>query len=360
MSVAIIGAGLSGLALARALQNSGIDYTIYEARGRAGGRVLSTSGFDLGPTWFWPDDNPLMLQLLNQLQLQHFPQFTRGHSLYQTSCNEPPQRFVDPQGYRGAHRINGGTTSLINALCGQLKKPILFNQPVAAISKHADGVLISFQHGSQLSQTLAQQVVLCLPPRLIAHTIEFTPVLNEPFIGLLKDTPTWMGWQAKAIITFDSCFWREQGLNGSVFCGDPTSLIGEMFDACDAELNTPALGIFLTSFAQQMLCEGFNAGTENTSLDSVKEAIKNQLQDFFGEIAKPKEIFIHSWSHERFTSTHTDLAPLQMHPHYGHPWLELDHWEDRLFFCGSESAGRAGGYMEGALVAARRVATSVR
>lgn len=352
MSVAIIGAGLCGLTLARTLQNCGINYTIYEARERPGGRAVSRSGLDLGPTWFWPADNPLMEDLLNQLQLEHFAQFTRGHSLYQTSRDLPPQRFVDSQGHRGAHRIQGGTISLINALCGQLNKPILFNQPVTALSKHNDGVLITFGQGSQLSQTIARKVVLCLPPRLIAHSIEFTPALNEAFLRLLQGTPTWMGWQSKAIITFDSCFWREQGLNGSGFCGDPTSLIGEIFDACDAEPNISALGIFLTPFAQHMIRQSFEANAEKNSIIEVQEAIKNQLQEFFGLAANPKEIFIHSWSHERFTSTSADTDPVQVLPHYGHPWLQLDHWEGRLYFCGSETAAHAGGYMEGALVAA--------
>jgi monoamine oxidase len=39
--------------------------------------------------------------------------------------------------------------------------------------------------------------------------------------------------------------------------------------------------------------------------------------------------------------------------------LELDHWNDKLYFSGSETAREYGGYMEGALYAARRVANAL-
>lgn len=60
--VVIVGAGLSGLRAASLLSAQGIKCLVLEARNRIGGRVLSTSvldrpelgKFDLGPTWFWP------------------------------------------------------------------------------------------------------------------------------------------------------------------------------------------------------------------------------------------------------------------------------------------------------------------
>ena len=52
MNIAIIGARLSGLALARALQHRGINYTLYEARERTGGRVLSYPGWTWGQLGF--------------------------------------------------------------------------------------------------------------------------------------------------------------------------------------------------------------------------------------------------------------------------------------------------------------------
>ena len=60
MKTLIVGgglSGLSGLALAEALEAQGRDYVLVEARERFGGRILTEhledGYFDLGPAWFW-------------------------------------------------------------------------------------------------------------------------------------------------------------------------------------------------------------------------------------------------------------------------------------------------------------------
>lgn len=64
----IIGGGLSGLYAAWLLSRKQRPFVVLEARGRLGGRILSTAhqGFfsDLGPSWYWPDINPQILHLL--------------------------------------------------------------------------------------------------------------------------------------------------------------------------------------------------------------------------------------------------------------------------------------------------------
>ncbi len=64
-SVAVIGAGMAGLAAAGALARAGADVTIYEARTRIGGRVLTSTLWpdlpcDLGASWIHgPIGNPI-------------------------------------------------------------------------------------------------------------------------------------------------------------------------------------------------------------------------------------------------------------------------------------------------------------
>lgn len=55
-SVAVIGAGMAGLAAASALRAAGVAVTVYEARGRIGGRVVTDRGWpglpvDMGASW---------------------------------------------------------------------------------------------------------------------------------------------------------------------------------------------------------------------------------------------------------------------------------------------------------------------
>ncbi|MBV1701975.1 MAG: NAD(P)-binding protein [Hyphomicrobiales bacterium] len=73
--VAIVGGGLAGVYAAHLLHRSGIDFVLFEARDRLGGRILTVDatgrpaedGFDLGPSWFWPDLQPAIGRLIGEL-----------------------------------------------------------------------------------------------------------------------------------------------------------------------------------------------------------------------------------------------------------------------------------------------------
>ena len=69
MRTLIVGGGLSGLALADALEAQGKDYLLLEARARFGGRIETRheggAGFDLGPAWFW-DGQPRIAALIDR------------------------------------------------------------------------------------------------------------------------------------------------------------------------------------------------------------------------------------------------------------------------------------------------------
>lgn len=85
-----------------------------------------------------------------------------------------------------------------------------------------------------------------------------------------------------------------------------------------------------------------------------------QLARLFGaEAAHPLQAIIQDWSAETFTATRHDQMPPASHPAYGHRPLRLDHWQDKLYFCGTETAQTHGGYLEGALEASERVFTAL-
>ena len=79
--IAIVGGGLAGLSLAARLQNAKVDFLLFEARPRLGGRIAvlttPTGAVDLGPSWFWPGQ-PRIANLIEVLGLQPFAQYAQG------------------------------------------------------------------------------------------------------------------------------------------------------------------------------------------------------------------------------------------------------------------------------------------
>lgn len=99
--VAVVGAGLAGLYTAQALHAAGVDVLLIEGRDRLGGRILTVEeggtpaddGFDLGPSWFWPEMQPAMADLVDELRLDAFVQHSTGDVVFERMSRERPQRF---------------------------------------------------------------------------------------------------------------------------------------------------------------------------------------------------------------------------------------------------------------------------
>lgn len=85
VDVAVVGAGLAGLAAARALAAHGLDVVVLEARDRVGGRVLAEELGDgdvveLGAQFAGPGQTRL-LALADELGVDRFPTWTAGRSI---------------------------------------------------------------------------------------------------------------------------------------------------------------------------------------------------------------------------------------------------------------------------------------
>jgi len=92
----IIGGGLSGVYAAHLLAREKKSFMILEARYRLGGRILSPgfNGFhtDLGPSWYWPDINPIMEHLIQRLGLKGYRQFEAGLGRFEYRAAGPSRQ----------------------------------------------------------------------------------------------------------------------------------------------------------------------------------------------------------------------------------------------------------------------------
>ncbi|MGB1091503.1 MAG: flavin monoamine oxidase family protein, partial [Oceanobacter sp.] len=274
-------------------------------------------------------------------------QYQDGYSLYSSQREVEPQAYSDRSAYQGAFRVDAGFGALVNCLAAELEpQRCLTGQAVKSIYDRDSHVEI---HGlDQVWQ--ARQIALCLPPRLIAEQLKLVPELDERLLAMMQATPTWMAGHAKVIVEYQQPFWRAQGLSGNALAGYPGAVLAEIFDLCSSSGEYAALGGF----------SGWPAEYRQQYRDDIPDLVLDQLVHLFGPLAaNPLSIQVQDWATETATASALDQALLREHPDYGHAWFQLDHWNDKLYFGGTETAKQSGGYLEGALVAAERIAKAL-
>jgi monoamine oxidase len=337
--VAIVGGGLTGLALARHLHDAGVPFRLFEARSRLGGRIktehLGKDGFDLGPSWFWPGQ-PRMAALIQDLGLEVFEQYATGALLYETEQGE----VIRDRGFssmQGSLRVRGGMGAIASGLVDGLPDMSVETERML-VSVSGDGTL-SFAEGCSV---VADKIVLAMPPRIVRQ-VTFTPALPQEVDTALAATPTWMAGHAKFLAVYDQPFWRADGLSG-----DAMSRRGPMVEIHDASSdNKGALFGFL----------GVPAAMRRGQRNAVVSACVAQLELLFGPKAgSPVEVFYTDWAEDPHTAAASDQEPLMHHPAYGRPAALQAPMAARVYVASTELAPEMGGFLEGALAVAEEAA----
>ncbi|MEM6496293.1 MAG: FAD-dependent oxidoreductase, partial [Pseudomonadota bacterium] len=232
VDIAVIGAGVSGLATAYLLRQAGRSVRVLEAADEPGGRIRSFhSGEnksvvvgDRGPTWVWPEYQPTIGHWLAALDVEPFEQFEVGKSIVEMDPEAPPTATILPAQH-GSMRIAGGTAKLIERLMWKLGEDIVETRAkVRRIERTDCGVSLQWQNSSMR----ATQVIVAVPPRGAVGTINWAPALPEVLERALKNLPTWMAAHAKAVIVYEKPFWRENGLSGRI-----ASRVGPLMEVHD-------------------------------------------------------------------------------------------------------------------------------
>ena len=334
--VVVIGAGISGLAVAEALHRSGRTVTVLEARPRIGGRLLSDP-LDLGASWFW-DGEQRVRAMTDRFGIATFPQHIRGDAMIddRDSVHRYPGNPIDGPAHRFAH----GAASLTDALAGQLPEgTVLMGQPVVEIS---DDLVVKTTDGSWQPQ----HVVIAVPPAVAATTIKLPHALPANLLAVFLRTPVWMGDTIKVVAMYDEPFWRADGLAGAAM-----SRVGPMHEMHDLSGpdGSPA-AIF-----------GFARASQPGGLDETD--VCAQLARIFGPRAGvPQKLQIQDWSREQWTNPgsakgYVPSAP--DHSLFGHALYQQPHLNSRLHWSSTETATHYAGHIEGALEAAERTVRDI-
>ncbi len=251
LETAIVGGGLCGVLLARILHLQRRAFALFEARARLGGRILTVTcpksglAMDLGPTWFWPDRQPRIVQLVADLGLKDLPQHDEGQVLHLRDPDKSAEVVGTDGVHSGARRLEGGMASLIDALAKDLpKEQVHLEHVLTSVQDRRDHVALTFRAGDRTVEVEARHVVLAVPPRLVDEHVTFKPGLDEPTRNAMRDAGTWMAAQAKVAMTYDRAVWREAGQAGNAFVTHEQAVVGEIYDACDSTVARPRSRVF--------------------------------------------------------------------------------------------------------------------
>mgnify|MGYP006075340279 CR=1 FL=1 len=354
--VVVIGAGLSGLYASWLLQQSGQRVLLLEARDRIGGRVLSQGAdgtahrLDLGPAWFWPGMNPRVQKLLKALNLRSFPQHTRGATMVEGQDGKVYKQQSGWGQSSSSYRIAGGTGALTQAIYDQFSAQVNFkaNTHVLGMQLRPHAVELDLQDSTGPWRQGASQVIVTIPPRVMAQDLALVPAWPETMMKDMRATPTWMAGQAKFVAAYASAFWREAGLSGDAM--SHRGPMSEIHDASDESGQSAGLFGFVGA------SPSYRAGIGREAMQSQSLA---QLERLFGpQAATPLWSAVQDWALDPFTATPEDSRPLSYHPMYAVGEVPNE-WRSRVALAGTERSRNYGGFLEGALEAAELAVESV-
>ncbi|MFT6033050.1 MAG: monoamine oxidase [Arenicella sp.] len=189
----------------------------------------------------------------------------------------------------GSHHLQGGLTSLIDALVDRIVKlgfggKLHLYSTVFRLEKVSNKVCLNYRYSDPKSdsktelQLSSKHVAMALPARIVLDNIEIHPGLNADRYDELEAVETWMACLSKVVVEYARPFWRDAG-----FSGDVISQLGPMSEIHDA--SSDSAGTESQAFALSCFL-GVSAAERNQHAQQLPNLIVAQLVTLFGDQAK--------------------------------------------------------------------------
>ncbi|KKN02029.1 hypothetical protein LCGC14_1121850 [marine sediment metagenome] len=217
----------------------------------------------------------------------------------------------------------------------------ILKRKVISVKETDHQLIVESSNGEKF---MADTVILCLPPQLVGSHMTFSPELPKPILTILPTIQTWMAGSIKFVLEYSEPFWRQNGYSGMLY--SHSGIISEMYDHTNFEANKFGFTGFL------------NGGASNYTKAYRKELVLRQLIELFGNNATtPLAYYDKIWSDEFILD---DNQPIhQPHQNNGHQVLQESYMNGKLLFSGTESNPEFPGYMEGAILSAKRICKKI-
>lgn len=263
------------------------------------------------------------------------------HFLFYVKSGNGLAMLAATEGGAQESRLVEGTQMISKRMAEDLGDAVRLDTEVVTVARDPDTVTVTHNRGA----VTARHVVIAIPPTL-AGRIRYEPALTSQRDSLTQQMPA--GSVIKFNVGYETPFWREDGLSGSVIgMDDPFSIV---FD------NSPPDGScgVLLAFAEGDHSRHVRAMT----VADRSRLLTETLVRYFGpKAAEPFDIVEQDWSAERWTrgcyGAHLGAGAWTR---YGSALAEP---VDRIHWAGSETAEVWNGYMDGAVRSGHRAAAEI-
>ena len=228
--VIIVGAGASGLAAAKKMEEYGISYQILEATDKSCGRIQKNEDFadfpiDIGAEWIH-EDKSILNYLINQpentpnvetILYQPMNIFQEsGGDIWQIPLDEMQEFYAL---YIKEYKFKNTTwyDFIYQNFAQSVQQNIIYNSKVTAIDYSKDKVVLTTENGTEYQ---ADKVILTVSLGVLkSNAITFTPPLNEDKISAIDQVEFLPGF--KLFMKFSDQFYPD-GITCETSSGEET------------------------------------------------------------------------------------------------------------------------------------------